>query len=262
MREKISGSLAWVGVLLAVATCLGPVWRDWSGSVVAPFGGIDAMLQLGILEWTARHWMDPSLWLDLPIFHPVPGALGFMDSLLGQAWLVWPVRWLLKPTLAGLYNWAFLGSLLSALGAAAFLWRAAGGRWSTAGVFALALVGAPYTQSQIGHLNQLPPPFVLVVLGVLVLALRRSDEGRARAWMWWLLGGALVMQAAWGWYGFAHALLGVAAVKIWWLAGRIRRGDRAWNLVRPVIASALLPAVLTATRVMVASVTRTLSWVA
>ena len=92
MRENFSGGLAWAGVLTVVAACLGPVWRDWSGSVVAPFGGIDAMLQLGILEWTARHWTEPSLWLDLPIFHPVPGVLGFMDSLLGQAWLVAPVR--------------------------------------------------------------------------------------------------------------------------------------------------------------------------
>ena len=100
MRENLSGGLALAGVLTVVAACLGPVWRDWSGSVVAPFGGIDAMLQLGLLEWTARHWTEPSFWVDLPIFFPVPGALGFMDSLLGQAWLVAPVRLLFHPTVA------------------------------------------------------------------------------------------------------------------------------------------------------------------
>ena len=116
MRKFLTGGLAWAGVLTVAAACLGPVWKDWSGSVVAPFGGIDAMLQLGILEWTARHWTQPSLWIDLPIFHPVPGALGFMDSLLGQAWLVAAgAPAVLNPTLAGLYNWAFLGSLLLAI---------------------------------------------------------------------------------------------------------------------------------------------------
>ena len=132
MRENLSGATAWSGVFVVVAACLGPVWDDWSGSVVAPFGGIDAMLQLGILEWTARHWTEPSVWMDLPIFHPVPGALGFMDTLLGQAWLVLPLRHWFDPTAAGLYNFAFLGSLVAAILAAGFLWRATGGRWWTA----------------------------------------------------------------------------------------------------------------------------------
>jgi hypothetical protein len=254
MREKISGSLAWVGVLLAVATCLGPVWRDWSGSVVAPFGGIDAMLQLGILEWTARHWMDPSLWLDLPIFHPVPGALGFMDSLLGQAWLVTPVRLLLHPTVAGLYNWAFLGSLLLAVVAAAVLWRTTGGAVWTAGVFALALVGAPYTQAQIGHLNQLPPPFVLFALGALAVALRGREDGPAATWPWWALGGALIIQAAWGWYGFAHALIGIAVLKIYWLIGDLRRGESLAGFIVPIIRRAWIPAVLTGAAVVILAV--------
>ena len=38
-------------------------------------------------------------------------------------------------------------------------------------------MGAPYTQAQIGHLNQLPPPFVLLALAALVAALRGDDEG-------------------------------------------------------------------------------------
>lgn len=245
MREKWSGGLAWAGALTAAAACLGPVWQDWSGAVVAPFGGIDAMLQLGILEWTARHWTEPSVWLDLPIFFPVAGALGFMDSLLGQAWLVLPLHALGDPTVAALYNSAFLGSLLLAVAGAACVWLAAGGgRWS-AGVMALALVGAPYTQAQIGHLNQLPPPFVLFTIAAALLALRRRDAGRPAGSAWWFVGLALVLQAAWGWYGFAHAVIAVAVIKVVWLVRGLRRGQNVVDLAWPVIRQALLPAVLT-----------------
>jgi hypothetical protein len=251
MRERISGGLAWLGVLTVAAACLGPVWGDWSGSVVAPFGGIDAMLQLGILEWTARHWTEPSVVLDLPIFHPVPGALGFMDSLLGQAWLVAPVRHFLHPTLAGLYNWAFLGSLLVAAAAAGVLWRATGGSFWTGGIFSLALIGAPYTQAQIGHLNQLPPPFVLLVLAAVAAALRGQDEHRSSAWAWWLVGAGLVLQAAWGWYGFAHALIGVVVLKMHWLVGGLRRGQGLGEQIIPVAKQAILPALLAVTAVFI-----------
>jgi hypothetical protein len=251
MRERISGALGWAGVGTVAAACLGPVWKNWSGSVVAPFGGIDAMLQLGILEWTSRHWTDPAKVLDLPVFYPVPGALGFMDSLLGQAWLVAPVRSLLDPTVAGLYNWAFLGSLLVAALAAGFLWRAAGGPLWVAGIFSLALVGAPYTQAQIGHLNQLPPPFVLTALAGVILALRRQDEERPSAWAWWLVGLSLVLQAAWGWYGFAHAVIGVVVLKLYWLVGGLARGGSFKALVFPVAKRAILPAILAVGAVLV-----------
>ena len=251
MRENISGGLAWAGVLTVAAACLGPVWRDWSGSVVAPFGGIDAMLQLGILEWTARHWTEPSVWLNLPIFYPVPGALGFMDSLLGQAWLVLPVRLLFDPTVSGLYNWAFLGSLLLVIAAAGVFWRSTGGSLWTGGVFALALVGAPYTQAQIGHLNQLPPPFVLFSLAAVVTAMKRREEGRPTAWAWWALGGALVMQATWGWYGFAHALIGVAVLKVYRLVGGVRRGEGLASQIFPVIRAAWIPAALAGAAVII-----------
>ena len=53
-----------------------------------------------------------------------------------------------------------------------------------AGFFALALVGAPYTQSQLGHLNQLPPPFVLLAIAASVLALRAHDAGHSGR-RWW-----------------------------------------------------------------------------
>jgi hypothetical protein len=249
-RKLLCGGLAWIGVGAVIAACLGPAWRNWSGTVVGPFGGIDAMLQTGILGWSVRTWWQPSLWVDLPIFFPVSGAIGFMDTLLGQAWLVWPIHALFHPTAAALYNWAYLGSLLLAAAGMAALWRAAGGsRWA-AGVAALALVGAPYTLAQIGHLNQLPPPFVLLSLAALVAALRRDDAGLPSALYWWLLGVFLVLQAAWGWYGFAYAVVGVAILKLTWLVHRFRRRTAGWTLVWRVARQAVLPAVLAAVGVL------------
>lgn len=242
--KLLSGGAAWLGVAAVAAACLAPVWGDWSGTVVGPFGGIDAVLQAGLVEWSARTWWQPSTWLDLPIFFPLTGSLGYMDSLLGQALLVWPLRALFHPTAAALYNFAFLGSLiLAALGMGA-LWRAAGGpRWS-AGVAALALLGAPYTLSQLGHLNQLPPPFVLFSLAALIAALRRQDAGLPAIRFWWALGLCLVLQAAWGWYGFAYAVTGVVTIKAAWLAHRVSRGTASWRLVGLTARQALLPAVL------------------
>jgi hypothetical protein len=164
------------------------------------------------------------------------------------------VRMFLDPTVAALYNWAFLGSLLMATLAAAILWRATGGAFWTAGVFALALVGAPYTQAQIGHLNQLPPPFVLIALAVAAAAMRGDEEGHATSWTWWVLGGALVLQAAWGWYGFAHALIGVAVLKmVWWIDG-LRRGKGLVGQVLPAVRRAWLPALLMGAAVVILAV--------
>lgn len=242
--KLLTGGTAWAGVLVVIATCLAPAWKNWSGTVVGPFGGIDAMLQVGLIEWSARTWWQPEVWANLPIFHPLAGAIGFMDSLVGQALLVWPIQALFHPTAAALYNWAFLGSLiLAGLGMAA-LWRAAGGsRWS-AGVAALVLMGAPYTLAQIGHLNQLPPPFVLFSLAALVAALRRDDAGLPSALYWWLLGIFLVLQAAWGWYGFSYAVIGVGVIKTAWFVHRIRRRSAGWTLIWRVSRQAILPATL------------------
>jgi hypothetical protein len=232
--------LGWAGTLAVIIACLWPVWTDWSGSVVGPFGGIDALLQIGLLEWSARHWTQPAVWLDLPIFHPLPGGIGFMDTLLGQAWLVTPFSYLLRLSPVSQYNLAFLGSLLLSAAGMAALWRASGGRWGLAGVAALGLIGAPFTLSQLGHLNQLPPPFVLFSLAALVVALERREKNQ-RCWFHLcLLGGALAMQAAWGWYGFAYAVLGVATLKIGWLLGGSRNRRAAPGLIRAAIPPVLL----------------------
>ncbi len=241
--------LAWGGVAALLVWTMRPVLGHWSTAVLGPFGGIDAMLQLGILQWSSAHWWQPGVWLDLPIFYPLHGMLGCMDSLLGQAWLVWPLHLLFKPTAAAQYNLAFAGSLILAAVGMGTLWRATGGSRFGAGVAALALVGAPYTTAQLGHLNQLPPPFVLFCLAAVMAALRRQEQGRPSGRLWWLVGACFVMQAAWGWYGFAFAVVAVAALKGVWLWRRGRAGESVAGSLAATVRSAWLPAVVAATLV-------------
>ena len=83
--KKLISSLAWIGTAVVIVITLGPVWLHWSDTLVIGFGGADACLQMGLLEWSAAHWQDPGIWPDLPIFYPLAGSIGYMDSLLGQA---------------------------------------------------------------------------------------------------------------------------------------------------------------------------------
>lgn len=242
---RFTGILAWLGVLVFISWCLGPVMGDWSGSVLGPFGGIDPMLQLGILQWSCLHWHQPTVWIDLPIFHPLPGMLGCMDPLLGQAWLVWPAHLLFSPTAAAQYNLAMVGSLLLAGLGMASVWLATGGGRNAAGFAALALIGAPYTISQLGHLNQLPPPLVLFSLAAAIMALRRQDA-RQRSWTWWSgVGAGMALQAAWGWYGLAYALVGVATLAVVGLVRGVRRGDGLTGVFLPIVRAAWAPALVT-----------------
>ncbi len=240
---RIVSILAWLGCAIVIAGCLGPVLSDWTGSVVGPFGAVDAAFQTALLDWSAQHGWMTSAWHDLPIFHPTTGMIGAMDSLLGQAWLVLPLRLISDPSLAAQYNFAMLMSLLLAGLAAGWLVIASGGpRWS-AGIAALALIGSPFTLSQIGHLNQLPPPFVLTAIAALLLALRRWSDGLSTTTAWWVLGASLALQSVWGWYGLAYALLSCATIVIVWtwhhLADRSlhvsRRRRFPWSSLPPLL---------------------------
>ncbi len=246
MSHTTEDRIAWGGMVVFLLWTMRPVWGNWSGAVLGPFGGIDPLLQLGILQWSAGHWLQPGVWLDLPIFYPLHGMLGCMDSLLGQAWLIWPAHLLFHPTAAAQYNLAFLGSLLLSAGGMATLWRVTSGSWRMSGVAALALVGAPYTTAQLGHLNQLPPPFVLFTLAAVSVALRRLDQGHPAGRSWWLVGGCFVLQAAWGWYGFAYALVGTVVLKLVWLGAQWRQDRSPWRLLLSTVRAVWLPALLTA----------------
>ena len=240
MRRPARIPWTWTAVVLLIVGCLRSVLGDWTRAVPAPFGGLDASFQAALLEWSARHIFSPSIWHDLPIFHPVHGALSFMDPLAAQALLVMPAH-RLGVTPASQYNLAVALSLGLAAVAAAGMWRVTAGRGGAAGaggVTALLLIGAPYTAAQIGHLNQLPPAGVPAAVAALVWALSGWARGRTSVAAWWALAAALAAQAALGWYGFAYALIATTVIGAGWIWRRRRR--LAWGRG----ARAALPAVL------------------
>lgn len=258
MTSRLRAALPLLPALLLVGALLRPLRGAWNDAVLATGDGADAVMQSGILTWSARHFWRPETWLDLPIFHPARSALVFMDSLLGQALLIAPWQALGDPHPAALYNLACLLTLLLAGGAAALLWRATGGGAAGAGFCALALLASPYTTWQLGLLNQLPPPWVPALAATLFAAWRRlpwadqeagRGEGRgaiapaaagARGPLW-AAGGCLAVQAAWGWYGFASSLFLAAVIggAVVWHALRRRRGLRLLALAAPpLLASA------------------------
>lgn len=245
MSRRAVAVLTWLGCAAVIAAYLRPVWSDWTAQVPGPYGGVDALLQMGLLEWSARHPLAGFDWLNLPIHHPTLWLTGAMDSLLGQAWLVWPFRHLPGWTWAAQYNLALLLSLVLAAAAAAWTSLAAGGaRWA-AGVTALALVGSPYVLSQIGHLNQVAPAPALLALGSLLWALRRWSLGEGTAAAWWLFGLGLALQAVWGWYGLAFALAGGAVIAVVWTWRHL--SDRSLQIgTRRSFPPAALPALLLA----------------
>jgi hypothetical protein len=232
MKERWPAVVAGIPLVFLGVMCLRSLFGVVQDHVLGPYGGIDAVMQSGILEWTGRHFWQPTVWAQLPVFYPEPYALAFMDSLLGQAVLVFPLRLWGDSTPALLYNAAFCASFILAAVAFMTLWRSCGGGWVAASVGSLALLGSPFTLSQLGHLNQLPPPMMILALAAILLAIRQTLEVRAgagRAWWFWAL--AMVAQAAWGWYGFAYAM--VASLLV--LAGTIwsaYRNERLRHLLR------------------------------
>ncbi|MBU1073825.1 hypothetical protein KKG45_11325, partial [bacterium] len=230
----------WFASGLFLVICLRPVFGVWGEAVLGPFGGLDAVFQASLLEWSARHVWHPEIWRHLPIFHPAGNAIAFMDPLTAQAILVEPLHGLGMSS-AALYNAAFLIALVLSCAATAALWQASGGDARSGGVAAMLLIGSPYTLAQLGHLNQLPPPGVPAVLAALICALTGWERGTATARYWWLMSAALIAQAAMGWYGFAYALLAAGIV----LAGWVLRHHRTLAR-RPAARAAVLPLVVAA----------------
>jgi hypothetical protein len=214
--------------LALIAMQMRPVIPCANRAVLGTLDGADALLQSGILTWTARRLGDPAAWSALPIFHPSTTSLMSMDSLAGQALAVLPAMWLGDPTPALLYNLAVVVTLLLVAAGGATLWLAtsagqpAGRRAAGAGLCALLLLGSPFTTWQLGMVNQISPPAVVLLMAALIGGgLRLAAGGDARRW-WWAAAACLAMQAAWGWYGFGDAVfVMVVAVPVGaWLAWR------------------------------------------
>lgn len=233
---------------LAVAQ-MRPVLSRPGRAVLASLDGTDAIMQSGILAWSARFWLHPLAWVNLPIFYPARDAIAGMDSLLGQALMVWPVQLAGNPTPALLSNLACLGTLLLVAIAGALLWRAGGddpsdaGGAAAAGLAALLLLGSPFTGWQLGLLNQISPPWAVLALVAAWSGWRRFAAGdpSAAARRWWAAAICLVLQAAWGWYGFADAVFALAVAAAAGAVAAARR-RRLRELLGRVAAPALVAA--------------------
>lgn len=236
-------------VLAFVAVQVRPVLGRFDRAVLGSLDGTDAVFQSGILTWTARHFWQPSVCIDLPIFYPARNALVAMDTLVGQALVVAPLTWIADPTPALLYNLAVLVTLLLTALSGALLWLAftdgapPGCRAAGAALCALFLLGSPFTTWQLSMLNQISPPWVVLLVAALWRGWRRFAAGASPRPWWWAASACLVVQAAWGWYGFADAVfvLGAALAMGLWRARRERRG---WTLVRSAALPSLTAAVL------------------
>jgi len=205
-----------------------PVLSRFDRSVLATLDGVDALMQSGIITWTARHVWQPAGWLDLPIFFPTRSALVFMDTLLGQALLVAPLELVADPPPALLYNLACVVTLVLVTMAGAALWLAGsegdsrGERAAGAGLCALFLLGSPFTTWQLGMLNQISPPWPVFLLAAVWLGWRRFRTGGGGGRWWWAAAACLVLQAAWGWYGFADAVFVLGTVGMFGLWRTVR----------------------------------------
>ena len=251
--------LLWAAPALAlVAAQMRPVLGRLDHAVLASLDGTDAIMQSGILAWSARHWFQPAVWVNLPIFYPARDAITGMDSLLGQALAVTPVQLLGDPTPALLSNLACLLTLLLVAIAGALLWRTGGDDGAapdargaaTAGLAALLLLGSPFTGWQLGLLNQISPPWVVLAIVAAWSGWRRFtaedggvDRGSGAARRWWLAAFCLAAQAAWGWYGFADAVFALAVAATAGVVAATRRG-RLRELLRTVAPPAAAAALV------------------
>ncbi len=221
-------------VAALIVAQLRPVLGHFDRAVLATLDGADALMQSGILTWSARHVWQPAGWLDLPIFFPARSALVYMDSLLGQALLVAPLTLLGDPAPALLYNLACMLTLVLTGLAGIALWlvvdgdRSMSNRAAGAGICALLLLGSPFTSWQLGMLNQISPPWPVFFLAAAWKGWRRFQvKGSGGPWWWWAAA-SMVIQATWGWYGFADAVFCAAAAGTLgiWRAARGRQAVR------------------------------------
>ncbi|MCP4145724.1 MAG: hypothetical protein GY752_10650 [bacterium] len=218
--RKFGWMTALVPALIIIIFCMLPVFSSWDTHMLGPFGGIDALLQAGILQWSGQNFLTPELWYQLPIFYPEHDVLGYMDSLLGQALSIQPILWLADISAAAQYNWAMLVSLILSAISVLLIWRNSGGDPIPGAIVTVVVIGSPYTLAQLGHLNQLPPPMVFFAIAAVIGALNSAASLRNRILWWGAAMLAVVSQAMWGWYGFVYAAMGAAIPVVWNLFSR------------------------------------------
>lgn len=206
-----------------------PLAREFGRAIPAVFGALDPLLQSFLLGWDWQVLLaEPGRLFQLPIFHPHPRALTFMDHLVGEAIVAWPIALLTGRTAPAYNSLVVLSFVLSGW----FAYRLARGMGlSRAASFFCGFVFAfgPYRYANLGNLNQLQTQFL--PLGI-HLALRCHRQQRLTDLAGMFL--VLVVQSWFGWYYFFHLALAVALIFLY-EAARDRRGWRAGDTGKAVL---------------------------
>jgi hypothetical protein len=225
-RRLVASRLASLAVVPGYV--LATIVLTWPLALVADRGlptvlwEADALLQAFLLgwDWKALGGGVPGGVFALPIFHPETRALTFMDHLLGEAVLGWPV-WAATRSIPLAYNF-LVGLSFVACGWATYrLARHLGAGRAASWLAGFLFAFSPYRFCNLCDLNLLHAEFLIVGIW---LALRWRARRRLRDLG--VAGLALAVQSWFGWYyvlflGFALALL--VAWEI--VAGRWTRRD-------------------------------------
>jgi hypothetical protein len=198
----------------------------------------DPLLNTWILWWNAHVVPFSGEWWSGPMFHPIPGALSFSESLVGLAPLTSTLQWLGGPPL-GAYNVAFILSFAFSAAAMYLLARALGLGRGPGFAAGLAFGFAPQRAAHLAHIQVLATYLVPIVF----LAAHRYARTGQRIWLW-LLAATVVTQGLTNGYFLAYVSVLFAGWLAWFAPSMTARRRAAWLLLAWVLAVAVLAPVL------------------
>ncbi len=171
--------LAFMAYASAACVLLYPVFTSGADRVYSPASALSrpiASFAMWILAWGTHALTSPARLFDANVFHPVPNALAFGDSLLGVVPLFAPT-YLLGGNVVLAYQVTLLATLSLCGASMYYLVR----HWG-AGVAAAALAGVVYAfcPARLGVLAELPHLSMQFLPLALLFADRTLASGRGR----------------------------------------------------------------------------------
>jgi hypothetical protein len=232
---KFRGSHLAVPVYLLLALIFTwPLVAHFGRSFSTVYGPVDALLQTFILGWDyhALRYDLPGIF-NPPIFHPEPRVLTYMDHLIGETLVVFPVI-AATGNLVVAYNVLVILSFVMSAWGVYRLVRLLGLSRLAAFLAGFLFTFSPYRFSNLGLLNQIQTQFIPLGLffALRFLRKRRFKDLSGTA-------GTFLAQAWFGWYYTFHLALALALLAIYETA----RGMISWRRLpwkRIVLVSGVL----------------------
>ncbi len=197
-----------------------PLAGEFDRSIPAVYGTTDAYMQAFLLGWDHKALVEnlPGIF-NAPIFYPFPRTLTYMDHMIGEAVVSWPIA-ALTGSLAAAYNTLVVLSFIFSAWAVYRLLRAMGTSRPGSFLGGFLFAFCPYRFAHLGMLNQIQTEFL--PLGLFFL-LRFAQTGRFVHVVGALA--AVVVQAWFGWYYAFY--LGLSY--LFFLAWRTAEGNFPWR---------------------------------